>query len=132
MGFALGAAMGAKLAEPGRTVVSVCGDGGFLMYAGDLATLARLDLPIIQIVMVDNAMTQVKSRQLQRGYSTQATDFQTIDYCAVANSLGVAAARANTVDSFRAAVGAALASARPTTIEVKLDASEYRRMPSAV
>ncbi|NND50641.1 MAG: thiamine pyrophosphate-binding protein [Rhizobiales bacterium] len=132
MGFALGAAMGAKLAEPQRTVITVVGDGGFLMYAGDLATLARLDLPIIQIVMVDNAMTQVKSRQLKQGYSTQATDFQVIDYCEVARSLGVEAARADTVESFRTAIAGALKSARPTTIEVILDASEYRRMPSAV
>lgn len=132
MGFALGAAMGAKLAAPERTVISVVGDGGFLMYTGDLATLARLDLPMMQIVMVDNAMTQVKSRQLKQGYSTQATDFQRIDYCAVARSLGVEAARADTIEAFCAAVTAALASAKPTTIEVILDAGEYRRMPSAV
>jgi len=132
MGFSLGAAMGAKLAEPDRTVISVVGDGGFLMYAGELATLARLDLAVIQIVMVDNAMTQVKSRQLQAGYSTQATDIQPIDYCAVARSLGVEAARAGTLEEFRGAVKAALASGRPTTIEVRLDAAEYQRMPSAV
>lgn len=132
MGFALGAAMGAKLAEPDRTVISVVGDGGFLMYAGDLATLARLGLEVIQIVMVDNAMTQVKSRQLHNGFSTQATDFQSIDYCAVARSLGVEAARANTVETLREAVCNALGTGRPTTIEVILDAGEYRRMPGAV
>ena len=130
MGFALGAAMGAKLAEPNRTVVTFVGDGGFLMYAGDLATWARLGLPMVQVVMVDNALTQVKSRQQQSGFSTQATSFQSIDYSAVARSLGIEAIRADTVASFRAAVRQALAANRPVAIETILDASEYERMPS--
>jgi len=130
MGFALGAAMGAKLAEPHRTVVTFVGDGGFLMYAGDLATWSRLGLPMIQIVMVDHALTQVKSRQEQSGFGTEATSFQPIDYSAVARSLGVEAVRADTVESFRAAVKQALAANRPFTIETMLDAAEYGRMPS--
>jgi acetolactate synthase-1/2/3 large subunit len=100
------------------------------MYAGDLATWARLGLPMIQIVMVDHALTQVKSRQEQSGFGTQATSFQSIDYCAVAGSLGVEAVRADTVESFRAAVKQALAANRPFTIETMLDAAEYARMPS--
>lgn len=130
MGFALGAAMGAKIAEPDRTVITVVGDGGFLMYAGDLATLARVGLPIIQIVMVDNSLTQVKSRQQRRGFSTQATSFQTIDYGAVANSFGVETVRADSVASFREAVKHALSANGPVTIETILDAAEYARMPS--
>ena len=130
MGFALGAAMGAKLAEPDRTVVTFVGDGGFLMYPGDLATWVRLGLPMIQIVMVDHSLTQVKSRQQQAGFGTQATSFQEIDYSAVATSLGVEAIRADTVESFRDAVTHALAANRPVTIETILDASEYARLPS--
>jgi acetolactate synthase I/II/III large subunit len=130
MGFALGAAMGAKLAEPHRTVITVVGDGGFLMYTGELATWARLGLPMIQIVMVDHGLTQVRSRQERYGFSTQATDFQDIDYCAVAKSLGVEAVRADTVEGFRDAVKRALAADKPFTIETRLDASEYARMPS--
>ncbi len=130
MGFALGAAMGAKLAEPDRTVISVVGDGGFLMYTGELATWVRLGLPMIQIVMVDNGLTQVRARQERFGFSTQATDFQSIDYCAVAKSLGVQAVRADTVAGFRTAVKQALAANCPFTIETILDAGEYARMPS--
>jgi acetolactate synthase-1/2/3 large subunit len=122
--------MGAKIAEPNRTVVTFVGDGGFLMYVGDLATWARLGLPMIQVVMVDNALTQVKSRQHQSGFGTQATSFQSIDYSAVARSLGIEAIRADTVASFREAVRQALDANRPVTIETMLDASEYARMPS--
>jgi acetolactate synthase I/II/III large subunit len=130
MGFSLGAAMGAKLADPDRTVITVVGDGGFLMYAGDLATWARLELPMIQIVMVDNSLTQVKSRQQRFGFNTQATSFQKIDYSAVVGSFGIETVRADSVASFREAVKHALAANRPITIETILDAGEYARMPS--
>lgn len=128
MGFALGAAMGAKLAEPDRTVLTIVGDGGFLMYAGDMATWARLGLPMIQIVMVDNAMTQVKARQIKAGFGTEATSFQKLDYCAIAKSLGVDAVRADTVESFREAVKQGFAANKPFTIETILDPGEYTRM----
>jgi thiamine pyrophosphate-dependent acetolactate synthase large subunit-like protein len=85
---------------------------------------------MIQVVMVDNALTQVKSRQQQFGFGTQATSFQSIDYSAVARSLGIEAIRADTVASFREAVRQALDANRPVTIETMLDASEYTRMPS--
>jgi thiamine pyrophosphate-dependent acetolactate synthase large subunit-like protein len=85
---------------------------------------------MIQVVMVDHGLTQVRSRQERFGFSTQATDFQDIDYCAVAKSLGVEAVRADTVEGFRKAVKQALAADRPFTIETRLDASEYARMPS--
>lgn len=130
MGFSLGAAMGAKLAAPDRTVITVVGDGGFLMYAGDLATWARLGLPMIQIVMVDHSLTQVKSRQQRAGYNTQATSFQKIDYGGVARSLGIESVRADSVASFREAVKHALSANRPVSIETILEAAEYARMPS--
>ena len=51
MGFSLGAAMGAKMASPKAPVISFVGDGGFLMYAGELATWKRLDIAMIQVIM---------------------------------------------------------------------------------
>ncbi len=53
MGFALPAAIGVQLANPGTTVVCVSGDGGFQMNIQELATIHRLDLPI-KIVVIDN------------------------------------------------------------------------------
>lgn len=131
MGFALGAAMGAKLAEPERTVLTVVGDGGFLMYAGEMATWVRLKLPMIQVVMVDNGLTQVRSRQQRRGFDTAATSFQSIDFSSVARSLGVDAARTDTIDAFRAAVTQGLEANKPFMIEAIIDGGEYGRLPSA-
>jgi acetolactate synthase I/II/III large subunit len=132
MGFSIGAAMGAKLAEPDKVVISFVGDGGFLMYAGELATWARLNIPMIQVVMVDHSLTQVKSKQEKQGFNTEATSFQAIDYCAIARSMGIHGVSVNNKAALRKAVLDAIDKNIPTTIEVILDGDEYLRMPSAV
>jgi acetolactate synthase-1/2/3 large subunit len=131
MGFGLAAAMGAKLTCPDRPVVSVIGDGGFLMYAGELATLARLNLPLTLVVMVDTNLTQVQRRQERKGYSLRSTTFQRVDYCAVARAFGLDAIRADDSAAYRRAVEQALATDRPVLVEAHLDAQEYRRLPGA-
>ncbi|MCC7106779.1 MAG: hypothetical protein IT307_16725, partial [Chloroflexi bacterium] len=130
MGFGLGAAMGASLTCADRPVVCVSGDGGFLMYAGELATLARLALPIVLVVMVDSSLTQVKRRQERKGYGTGSTSFQRVDFCTIARGFGVEAVRADTTPAYRAAVERALQARRPCLIEATLDAAEWRRLPS--
>lgn len=129
MGYGLATAMGVKLARPERAVVSVIGDGGFLMYAGDLATWARLELPLTLVVMVDNDLTQVQRRQERQGYSIKSTTFQSIDYCAVAASFGIEGQRAESTSELHKAVAAAVAADRPFVIEAILDSEEYRRIP---
>lgn len=129
MGYGFGTAMGAKLARPDTPVVSVIGDGGFLMYAGDLATWARLNLPLVLIVMVDNDLTQVQRRQEKAGYAIDSTTFQRVDFGAVARSFGIDAMKASRADEFARVVERAVASNRPVLVEAELDAEEYRRIP---
>jgi acetolactate synthase-1/2/3 large subunit len=129
MGYGLATAMGVKLARPDRPVVSVIGDGGLLMYAGDLATWARLNLPLTLVVMVDSSLTQVQRRQEQRGYSLASTTFQRVDYCALARSFGIDAIKAESTTEYRAAVSTAVKANRPVLVEAVLDAREYRRIP---
>ncbi len=129
MGYGLATAMGAKLARPESPVVSVIGDGGFLMYGGDLATWARLDLPLVLVVMVDNDLTQVQRRQEKAGYDITSTTFQRVDYGAVAAAFGIDAMRAATGDEFARVVERAVAADRPVLVEAELDSEEYRRIP---
>ena len=129
MGYGLATAMGAKLARPDSPVVSVIGDGGFLMYAGDVATWARLALPMVVVVMVDNDLTQVQRRQEKAGFKTTSTTFQRVDYGAVAGAFGIDSMKASTGPDFAAAVERAVAANRPILIEAELDSEEYRRIP---
>ncbi len=132
MGFSLGAAMGAKLALPSAPVISFVGDGGFLMYAGELATWRRLNIAMIQVIMVDNGLTQVKSKQLKKGYNTESTSFEKIEYKKIVESFGIDAIEANNVTELVDGIKTALQLNKPVSIIVKLDGSEYLRMPSAV
>ncbi len=132
MGFSLGAAMGAKMALPKAPVISFVGDGGFLMYAGELATWKRLDIAMIQVIMVDNGLTQVKSKQLKKGYNTESTSFEKIDYKKIVESFGIDAIEAHSVLELVDGIKKALKLDKPVSIIVKLDGSEYLRMPSAV
>ena len=132
MGFSLGAAMGAKMASPKAPVISFVGDGGFLMYAGELATWKRLDIAMIQVIMVDNGLTQVKSKQLKKGYNTESTSFEKIDYKKIVESFGIDAIEAHNVTELVDGIKKALKLDKPVSIIVKLDGSEYLRMPSAV
>ena len=132
MGFSLGAAMGAKMALPKAPVISFVGDGGFLMYAGELATWKRLDIAMIQVIMVDNGLTQVKSKQLKKGYNTESTSFEKIDYKKIVESFGIDAIEAHSVPELVHGIKKALKLDKPVSIIVKLDGSEYLRMPSAV
>ena len=131
MGYGLPAAMGAKLACPERPVVSVVGDGGLLMYAGEMATWARLNLPLTLVVMVDGHLTQVRRRQERRGFSLKSSTFQRVDFCAVAKGFGIDAVRASNSAEFRATVDKAMKSNRPVLVEAILDSAEYRRIPGA-
>jgi acetolactate synthase-1/2/3 large subunit len=129
MGFGVGSAMGAKIACPDRTVVCVTGDGGLLMYAGELATWARLNLPLVLVVMIDASLTQVKRRQERRGYSVTSTTFQRVDFCGLARVHGIDSMRASTTPELKEALAKAVAANRPVLVEAVLDVEEYRRIP---
>ncbi|HEY64916.1 MAG TPA: thiamine pyrophosphate-binding protein [Caldilineae bacterium] len=126
MGYALPAAIGAKLAEPSAPVVCFIGDGGMGMVASEMETAARLGLPIVVIVLADQAMSLIRLKQELAGYEPVGTLFSPVDWCAVARGYGARAAVACTVDEVRAAVQEGLSAGEPMVIEARIDPSEYR------
>ncbi|MCV6598620.1 MAG: thiamine pyrophosphate-binding protein, partial [Mangrovicoccus sp.] len=75
MGCALPLAMGAKLADPERPVMAFMGDAGFLMVAGELASAAELNLPVIAVVFVDASLALIEMKQRARQMSNRGVDF---------------------------------------------------------
>lgn len=63
MGYSIPAAMGAKVAAPGRQVVAVCGDGSFQMSMMELATIRQHNIPIKIIVLKNNYLGMVREYQ---------------------------------------------------------------------
>ena len=76
MGFGLGAAIGACIGRPDRRVINVAGDGSFMMNSTELATVSRYKLPIIQLVLNNQALGMV--RQWQRLFYNGRFSYTTI------------------------------------------------------
>ena len=111
MGFGLGAAIGAKVANPDKTVINVTGDGCFHMNMQELATAAKEELQVIDILINNNVLGMV--RQWQRlfygkRFSNTTLDKNT-DYDMVAKGLGANAFTVTNAEEFEAAIQAALA-----------------------
>lgn len=122
IGCGLPLALGAQLAAPGQPVVALCGDGGFLLNAGELATAVQEKLPVVTVIFNDATYTAVKSDQQHRfGSRYIATDLLAPDYVALARAFHARAVRADGPDALCDAIGAAIRDATgPTVIEVPL------------
>lgn len=107
IGLGLGTAMGAALARPGVPTVAFVGDGGLLMSLGELETLARLDIPLIVVVMNDCAYGAERHFLELRRFSGRTAMFPDTDFTAVAEAFGIEAATVRTVEELRA-LGSAL------------------------
>ncbi|HSD52112.1 MAG TPA: thiamine pyrophosphate-binding protein, partial [Candidatus Methylomirabilis sp.] len=128
MGYALPAAMAAKLEQPGRPVVAVMGDGGLAMVLADLETAVRLCLPIVVVVLSDRSLYLIRMHQERKGYQAGGVDFGPIDFAGIASGFGARGIRVRTWAGFDDAVTAALKADRPTVIEVPIDPTDYRQM----
>src|SRR5581483_6199750 len=116
MGYAIPAALAAKLARPERPVAAVMGDGCFLMMAGEMATAARLGLPIPFVVLNDSWLALIKVKQERKHYAYSGVEVAAAPHPAT-DYFGVPARVARTPGEFRAAFAAALRADGPTVIE---------------
>ncbi len=130
MGFGLPAAIAAQLNHPGRPVVCITGDGGFLMMLGELITARRYNLPVIVIVLADRELNLIKLKQEWKGAETVGTGLYTGDLFQADRVLGVKIIRAETGDQMKKAVRAALTCQEPLVIEALIDPSCYAQLIS--
>ena len=102
MGYGLGAAIGAKMGRPEKTVVNIAGDGCFRMNMNEVATAARYNIPIIQVVVNNHVLGMVRQWQNlfygQRYSATVLND--AVDFVKLAEAMGAKAVRATTREEF--------------------------------
>ncbi len=126
IGCGLPLAIGAQAAAPGKPVVALCGDGGFLLNVGELATVAQEKLPVITVIFNDSTYTAVKSDQHRRfGSRYIATDLLAPDYVTVAQGFHIKAMRAEGPEALRDAIRSAIDHSGPALIEVPLPPREW-------
>ncbi|MDB5074368.1 MAG: thiamine pyrophosphate-binding protein, partial [Chloroflexi bacterium] len=121
IGCGLPLALGAKVGASDRAVVALCGDGGFLLNPGELATAVQEQLPVVVVLFNDRQYTAVKNEQ-RRAFGARyiATDLRAPDYVALAHAFGADGVRADSPSALKDAIAAGLSSGRVTLIDTPL------------
>ena len=126
MGFAIPAALATKLVHPDRVVVAICGDGGFAMTMNGLMTALEANIPIINMVFNNHALGWVL-----HGGGSFAAEFNDFDHAAIARAMGCNGIRVTQPEQLEPALKQAIASGKPTVIDVVTSLSvSYRDVTS--
>lgn len=123
MGYGLGAAIGAKMGRPEKTVVNIAGDGCFRMNMNELATAARCGRQLIQIVMNNHVLGMVRQWQTLfygKRYSSTVLD-DAVDFVKLSEALGAKAIRVTKMEDVEPALKMALAAEGPVVLDCWID-----------
>lgn len=126
MGFAIPAALSAKLCYPDLQVAAVMGDGGFLMMVGELATAKRLNLKIVFIVIYDNSLSLIRIKQGKKNYDNHyGTDLNELPEVPTNHYFGMPVIRVSNRNDYQTALKQAFSFEGPVVIEAVVNRSEY-------
>ena len=123
MGFAVPAAIAAKLVHPQRHVVSVNGDGGFLMNCQELETAVRLKTPFVTVIWENRQYGSIVWKQDKKFGRHFGVDFENPDFVKLAEAFGMPAWRCESVEDFPRHLSQALASDLPSLVVLPIDYS---------
>lgn len=119
MGFALPAAMGAKLAMPQKQVVAVIGDGGYQMTIQELGTIMQYKIPVKILVLNNNFLGMVRQwQQLFHGKRYSFTEMQNPDFVKIAEAYGIKANKVEKREDLQGALKEMLNSTTSYFLEV--------------
>jgi acetolactate synthase-1/2/3 large subunit len=120
LGYSLPAALGAKVANPDRPVVTICGDGGFMLCCQELATAVQYGINTVTLLFNDNGYGVLRIQQDARFGRRSEVDLVNPDFVALARSFGVESMRIDEPGHLKAALAAAIEADRPTLIEMPI------------
>lgn len=131
MGYAVPAAIAAKIASPDQPVVCLAGDGCFLMTAQEMATASQYDLDIIYLVVNNSMLGTIRMHQ-ERHHPDRiiATDLKNPDFVAYAKSFGISGEKVERTEDFAAALERAKSSKGGYLIELIVDREALTPMQS--
>ncbi len=123
MGAGLPAAIAAKLVRPERKVLAVVGDGGFLMSGQELETAVRCRIPVVVLVLNDNAFGFIKWEQKAKGFENFGLDLGNPDFVRFAESFGAKGMKVKKGDDLSALLREAFGLNTVVVIECPVDYS---------
>ena len=123
MGAGLPSAMAAKMVHPDKPVITVCGDGGFMMNSQELETAVRLNLHIVVIILRDDAYGMIKWKQANMEFPNYGLDYGNPDFVKYAESYGAKGWRVNATEELLPLVERCLSDPAVHLIDVPVDYS---------
>jgi acetolactate synthase I/II/III large subunit len=128
MGAGLPSAMSASILYPGRRVLAVCGDGGFMMNSQEMETAVRLGLNLVVLIVQDNAYGMIRWKQAVDRFADWGLTFGNPDFVKYAESYGAKGSRVETADGLVPALEAAFEGGGVHLVAVPVDYSENKRV----
>ena len=123
MGYGLGASLGAKMARPEKTVINIAGDGCFRMNMNEIATAARYNIPVIEVVINNHVLGMVRQWQTlfygQRYSNTILND--SVDFAKLAEAMGAKGYTVTKKEDFETVLKEAIACGGPVVIDCQID-----------
>ena len=128
MGAGLPSAMMAAMLNPGKRVLAVCGDGGFMMNSQELETAVRLKLNLVVLIIQDDAYGMIRWKQAVDKFSDWGLAFGNPDFVKYAEAYGAKGRRVESADGLAAALEDAYAQGGVQLVTVPVDYSENSRV----
>ncbi len=126
MGLMLPAILGAKLAKPELPMIGMGADGSLLMRLGELEVFSRTGAAVPLVILNDQALGTMKSRQRSRRIPEYALDLAPVDFAAVARACGLLGQTAHTPEEFEQFLRDAMHADRTTLIDARVDPRPYQ------
>jgi acetolactate synthase-1/2/3 large subunit len=128
MGAGLPSAMAAKIVYPDRQVMTVCGDGGFMMNSQEIETAVRLRLDLVIVVLNDSAYGMIKWKQAAMEFKDFGLDYGNPDFKAYAESYGAHGVRVEKTEQLRSVLQECLTTPGVHLVDVPVDYSENQKV----
>ena len=123
MGAGLPAGMAAKMLNPDKRVLSVVGDGGFMMNSQELETAVRHNVPVVILLLNDNGFGFIRWKQKTMGFRSFGVDYSNPDFARYAETYGAIGMKAGMGDSLPGLLEKAFSYKKPVLIECPVDYS---------
>jgi acetolactate synthase-1/2/3 large subunit len=127
-GYAIPAAIAAKLNAPERPVVAFTGESGLLLSLSEVAIASGLGLKIVVVVFVDESQSLVRVVQEQKRYAPVGVSLPQLDIPKIVDGLGALGTAVEDEEGLREALSDALEAPMPAIIAARINPHGYRRM----
>jgi acetolactate synthase-1/2/3 large subunit len=119
LGYAIPAAIGAKLGQPGKDVIALIGDGAAQFTLGEIASAVEAKTPVIFLIWNNQGYGEIQRCFDESGVERVGVDLHTPDFVELGKSFGCSACRARDLEEFKSALKRASENPGPTLIEVQ-------------